>query len=139
MQKVNWLIEKNICDRNDEFLAELSKQGYFYQEVSYLNFLSEGANKFFPDDECVLFRGTLNLGRNILKTSWIPGAYMDDRNLRCSTYYTYFGNYLLNKKYFLITLGELIRRKNEILEYFDSDGDLFIRPDSNLKPFEYFK
>ena len=79
--------------------------------------------------------GTLNLGRDILRTAWIPGAYMDEKHLRCSNYYTYFGQYLLNNKYFILSLGELVRRKTEILSYFKSEGDLFIRPDSNMKSF----
>lgn len=60
---------------------------------------------------------------------------MDEKNLRCTTYYAHFGQYLLNKKYFILPLGELIRRKEEILEYFQSSGELFIRPDSNMKLF----
>jgi hypothetical protein len=42
---------------------------------------------------------------------------------------------LLNNKYFIFSLGELLRTKTEIMEYFKSDGDLFIRPDSNMKSF----
>ncbi|BCL36539.1 ATP-grasp domain-containing protein [Nostoc sp. MS1] len=135
MTKVNWLIERYIFDADEQILEELKRQGYFYKEIKYLTFHPKDAHQYFPDNDCVLFRGTLNLGRNILRTSWVPGAYLDERNLRCSTYYTYFGQYLLNKKYFLLTLGELIRRQEEILEYFGSDGDLFIRPDSNMKSF----
>ncbi|RUR84257.1 ATP-grasp domain-containing protein [Chlorogloeopsis fritschii PCC 9212] len=135
MKKVNWLIEKNIIDAEEQFLEELRRQGYIYKETKYLHFRPQEANKYFPDHDCVLFRGTLNLGRDILKTSWIPGAYMDERNLRCSTYYTYFGQYLLNNKYFILSLGELIRRREEILEYFKSKGELFVRPDSNMKSF----
>ncbi|OKH51708.1 hypothetical protein NIES2101_17310 [Calothrix sp. HK-06] len=93
------------------------------------------ANAFYSDDDCVIFKGTLNLGRNVLKTSWIPGAYLDEKNLRCSTYYNYFGKFLLNNKYFFLSLGELIRRKDEIIQYLNSDGEVFIRPDSNMKPF----
>jgi len=135
MKKVNWLIEQNIYDRETQFLAELQKQKYIYQETKYLNFRPEAAHQYFPPDDCVLFMGTLNLGRDILRTSWIPGAYMDEKNLRCSSYYTYFGQYLLNNKYFIFSLGELLRRKTEIMEYFKSEGDLFIRPDSNMKSF----
>ncbi|MEG3883728.1 ATP-grasp domain-containing protein [Microcoleus sp. herbarium19] len=135
MKKVNWLIEQNIYDRESELLAELQKQGYIYKQTKYLNFRSESAHQYFPPDDCVLFRGTLNLGRDILRSAWIPGAYMDEKHLRCSSYYTYFGQYLLNNKYFLLSLGELVRRKTEILEYFKSDGELFVRPDSNMKSF----
>jgi hypothetical protein len=49
MQKVNWLIEKDICDRNDEFLAELAKQGYFYKEV----IIEAGAKAAGEDYEAV--------------------------------------------------------------------------------------
>ena len=135
MKKVNWLIEQYIYDRESELLAELQKQGYIYKQTKYLNFRSEAAHQYFPPDDCVLFMGTLNLGRDILRTAWIPGAYMDEKHLRCSNYYTYFGQYLLNNKYFILSLGELVRRKTEILEYFKSEVDLFIRPDSNMKSF----
>jgi hypothetical protein len=135
MKKVNWLLEKDVSDSHEQFIEELKNQGYTYKETSYLKFHPREANKYFPDHDCVLFRGTFNLGRDILRTSWIPGAYMDEKNLRCSTYYTYFGQYLLNNKYFILSLGELIRRREEILEYFKSEGDLFVKPDSNIKPF----
>ena len=135
MKPVKWLIEKDISDVEEQFIGELQKQGYTYKEIKYLNFRPEAANQYFPDHDCVLFKGTLNLGRDILRTSWIPGAYMDEKNLRCSTYYTYFGQYLLNNKYFILSLGELVRRRAEILECFTSDGDLFVRPDSNMKSF----
>ena len=104
----------------------MQKQRYIYQETKYLNFHPKAAHQYFPPDDCVLFMGTLNLGRDILRASWIPGAYMDEKTLRCSSYYTCFGHYLLNNKYFLISLGELLRRKIEIMEYFKSDGDLFV-------------
>lgn len=135
MVKVNWLIEQDIFDRYQEFIDTLQRHGYSYKETSYLKYISSSTNTFFVDDDCVIFRGTLNLGRNVLKTSWIPGAYLDEKNLRCFTYYNYFGKYLLNNKYFFLSLSELIRRKDEILEYFKSDGEVFIRPDSNMKPF----
>jgi hypothetical protein len=135
MKKVNWSIEQNIYDRETEFLAQLQKQRYIYQKTKYLNFNPKAAHQYFPPDDCVLFMGTLNFGRDILRTSWLPGAYMDEKNLRCSSYYTYFGQELLNNKYFLLSLGELLRRKTEIMEYFKSDGALLSRPDSNMKSF----
>ena len=134
-QRVNWLIERNIFDREEEFVEALEKQNYAYKEVRYLNFRPTEASRYFPEDDCVLFRGTLNLGRDILRTAWIPGAYMTEKNLRCTSYYTYFGPYLLNNQYFILPLRELVRRRTEILDYFDSGGELFIRPDSNMKLF----
>ena len=82
MKKVNWLIEQIIYDRETEFLAQLQKQGYIYQQTKYLNFRPEAAHQYFPPDDWVLFMGTLNFGRDILRSSWIPRAYMDEKNLR---------------------------------------------------------
>jgi ATP-grasp domain, R2K clade family 2 len=135
MIKVNWLVEEDIFDRHQEFIEVLYQHGYPYQQTTYLKCISTVASAYYKDEDCVIFRGTLSLGRNILKTPWIPGAYLDEKNLRCSTYYNYFGKYLLNNKYFYLSLKELIRRKEEILAYFSSDGEIFIRPDSNMKPF----
>ncbi|MEL6602654.1 MAG: ATP-grasp domain-containing protein [Cyanobacteria bacterium J06614_10] len=60
---------------------------------------------------------------------------MHERNLSCTTYYAHFGQHLLNNQYFILPLGELIRRRTEILDYFQSSGELFIRPNSNMKLF----
>jgi hypothetical protein len=47
MKKVNWLIEQNIYDRETEFLAELQKQGYIYQQTKYLNFHPKAPHQYF--------------------------------------------------------------------------------------------
>ena len=135
MTAVNWLIERGIFDADEQFLTALKKHNCCYKEVRYIDFRPQEAKRYFPDHDCVLFRGTLGLGRDILRTSWIPGAYMHERNLSCTTYYAHFGQHLLNNQYFILPLGELIRRRTEILDYFQSSGELFIRPNSNMKLF----
>jgi hypothetical protein len=57
VKKVNWLLEKDIYDREQQFLEELQKQGYIYKETKYLNFRPEAAHQYFPPDDCVLFTG----------------------------------------------------------------------------------
>ncbi|MEL7071476.1 MAG: ATP-grasp domain-containing protein [Cyanobacteria bacterium J06581_3] len=134
MKAVSWLIETGVFE-DDALISELEKQNCPYKAVKYLDFQPKTASQYFPDHDCVLFRGSLGLGRDILRTTWIPGAYMDQKNLSCTTYYAHFGEYLLNNRYFVLPLAELIRRRVEILDYFGSDGELFIRPDSNMKLF----
>ena len=135
MAKVNWLIERQIFDEDETFIYALKRHHYDYKEIRYLDFRLAETDKYFPAHDCVLFRGTLNLGRDILRTAWVPGSYMHEKNLRCTTYYAYFGQHLLNNKYFVLPLSELIRRRQEILDYFSSKDELFIRPDSNMKSF----
>ena len=134
MKAVSWLIERGVFE-DDALISELKKQNCPYKEVKYLDFQPRTASQYFPDHDCVLFRGSLGLGRDILRTTWIPGAYMDQQNLSCTTYYAHFGEYLLNNRYFVLPLAELVRRRVEILDYFEVDRELFIRPDSNMKLF----
>ncbi|MEL6938957.1 MAG: ATP-grasp domain-containing protein [Cyanobacteria bacterium J06598_1] len=135
MKTVSWLIEQGIFDADAAFIAELKRHSCPYKTVKYLEFQPRTASDYFPDHDCVLFRGSLALGRDMLRTTWVPGVYMDQKNLSCTNYYAHFGKYLLNDRYFILPLAELIRRRREILDYFDSNGELFIRPDSNMKLF----
>jgi len=135
MKAVSWLIERDVFDADEAFLTELKRQNCSYKAVKYLDFQPRSASEYFPDHDCVLFRGSLGLGRDMLRTTWVPGAYMDQQNLSCTVYYAHYGEYLLNNQYFILPLAELIRRREEILSYFGSAGDLFIRPDSNMKLF----
>lgn len=135
MKAVSWLIERDVFDRDEAFIVELERQNCPHKAVKYLDFQPRTASLYFPDHDCVVFRGSLGLGRDVLRTTWIPGAYMHQQNLSCTTYYAHFGEHLLNDRYFILPIAELIRRRAEILNYFGSKGDLFIRPDSNMKLF----
>ncbi len=79
MTTVNWLLERNIFDEDEQFVETLKKHNYPYKNIKYLDFDPRRSHSHYPDHACVLFKGTLNLGRNILRTSWIPGAYMNGK------------------------------------------------------------
>jgi hypothetical protein len=49
-------------------------------------------------DAFVLFMGTITLLSHI-RANWLPGGWCSFRCLACSTYYAYFGPYLLNREY----------------------------------------
>lgn len=133
---INWLLEKYIFDRDDELIAEIKRQGHQYKVVDYLKFQPQKTADYFAPDNCVLFRGSLNLGREILRTCpWTPGAYMDEQALNCLNYYTYLGQYLLNQRYMILPLAELMRQKWDVLNYLEVGESVFIRPVSNMKKF----
>lgn len=133
---INWLLEKYIFDRDDELIAEIKRQGHQYKVVDYLKFQPQKTADYFAADDCVLFRGSLNLGREILRTCpWTPGAYMDEQALNCLNYYTYMGQYLLNQRYMIMPLAELMRQKWDVLNYLEVGESVFIRPISNMKKF----
>ena len=136
--KVKWFIEDYNHDSSlKPLMDEIENQG-----MDCLHFKWETWNNpkplfsEFSDDECVIFYGTLNLGREIQKSvPWIPGVYCNFKNLCCHTYYSYWAKYLLNQDYMMIPMLEILRNRDYIYNnYGDLKENIFIRPDSGAKP-----
>lgn len=66
---------------------------------------------------------------------WLPGGWCSFDRLRCSTYYAFFGPFLLNGKYTLLPVVEAIRQADRLFEVHGKDGRVFIRPDAVWKTF----
>ena len=134
--KAKWLLQNNIFDDNfDKFITELESQGIEYKTVKYIPFESGEYNQF-PDNDCVVFYGSLNLANQLRKQKpWIPGTYYDLDNFKCSVYYNYFGKYLVNDFYMFMPLKEMIRLKNHHDFCYSFGSTIFIRPDSGFKEF----
>jgi hypothetical protein len=134
--KVKWLIEN--YDRDISILnlkKEIEKQGMEVKMCDYHPF-SSGAYDQYKDEDCVVFYGTLNLGRQLQRQKvWVPGVYCNFKNLCCLTYFSYFGKYLLNKDYTMLPMLEIQRRRDEIFDKYGVDNCIFIRPDSGAKTF----
>jgi hypothetical protein len=66
-----------------------------------------------------------------------PFAWCDWDILRCQHYYSYYGEWLLQKDYSFMPMSELKRLKKQIFSdhRLSSDKNLFIRPDGNDKCF----
>jgi len=134
--KVKWLIEDYEHDSSLEpLMAQIKKQGMELEVVKYEPWESGTFNQF-EDEDCVVFYGTLNLGRQLQREKkWIPGVYCNFKNLCCKTYYSYWGKYLFNQDYIMLPMLEIKRRREEIFEQFGIDDTIWIRPDSGAKAF----
>jgi hypothetical protein len=142
--KVTWVIERHIFEEEQELalIAEVKKQGGLFKLIDPLakhNFPWE-THGWELENEPVVFRGSLNIGVKARQQAWYPGVIMDKRNFNCSTYYTYWGQWVLNKNYWMMPLAELLRKVDFIKEYLQEFTDwysdkAFIRPDSGLKQF----
>jgi hypothetical protein len=136
-----WLIEANVDGLPTEPLqAEIRRQGMTARVVKYLPILPVpkeiGGGESLPLDACVIFRGTLPLMRCIQAARrWQPGGWCNFRNLACSTYYAYFGPYLLNREYSLLPCAEALRLTDRLFKRHAIDARVFIRPDSVDKSF----
>lgn len=90
----------------------------------------------FDNNDCVVMYGSFGMARYLLKNhAWVPGVWFDTDSLACHTYYSHFGEYLLQEHYAMMPLSEIRRQKHWIFDTFALDGGLFIRPDSQLKRF----
>lgn len=138
---VHWVYEKGIFDTDKEFEETLRRHGNLITFVDYLSFNADHidyvkVNKYGP--EPVMYRGSLNLARSIRReTNWVPGTYLNEKQLDCTFYYAKYGPYMLNREYMIMPLSEVVRQKEFIFDSFYRGGEapLFIRPTSNMKRF----
>jgi hypothetical protein len=88
------------------------------------------------NEACVIVYGSINAAMYIQrKKPWIPGVWCDFKELRCSTYLSYWGKYSLQQNYTFMPLAEVYRKKEWIYRVFGNEGLVFIRPDDNAKSF----
>tara|TARA_Y100000310_G_C20695203_1_gene825186 strand:- start:2568 stop:3449 length:882 start_codon:yes stop_codon:yes gene_type:complete len=136
MTKVKWVIEDYEHDSSlQPLMDEIEAQGMEYKVPKYVPWRG-GTYDVYPNEDCVVFYGTLNLGYQLQKEKgWVPGVYCNRQNFCCVTYYSYWAQYLLNHDYIILPLLEIKRRENFVFDMFGIDNCVFIRPDSGAKTF----
>ena len=130
---IKWIIEKSNIDKSYLELAnEVKLQGMdstileYKQNINYNNY-------FDTIKDCVVFQGGMFFALHLLKNyKCIPCAWLTLENYKCSTYYSYLGKYLLNEKYIIMPIGDIVRNVNTL---FNNSKGLFIRPNTGLKLF----
>lgn len=136
-----WLIEANVQGLPSEQLqAAIRRCGLPFRIVKpFLHSAPPhdilGAEDI-PPDARIVFTGTLPLMKYIQQhRRWIPGGWCTFDNFDCSTYYSYFGDYLLNRHYTMLPIAEAMRLHRGLISAFGDDGKVFVRPDSVDKSF----
>jgi hypothetical protein len=143
---VNWIIEDGIFDAAIKPLeTEIRLQGHSVKVIDYLGGYAN-YEQFFPEDECILFYGSLKAASRILGNKihrgfpWVPGIIGTMPNYHCTSYFAHLGQWLLNSNYCILPLAELSRRikspDEKIIQLLlNEESKLFVRPNSPLKPF----
>ena len=131
-----WLLEKEVFEESEDMIKEIHSQGMEAHCISSLDPFSE---KLIDNqiESCIIVRGSLNLVRQLQREQpqWIPGGWCNLDNFKCSKYFTYYGEHLINKDYTMMPLQEVLRQKDLVLKTFGKDGKIFVRPDSGFKYF----
>src|SRR5262245_34673233 len=129
-----WLIEAGVYGREaDPLLSEIQQQGMAAVVVPFRTLQKEkdiiAGGRIVAEGDCVLAYGTYPFARQIqLHRRWTPGAWCDNDNLDCRTYYSHFGKFLLNQRYTILPAVEAIRERDRLYEEFGPDDELFARP-----------
>lgn len=137
MKKVKWVIDKNMFeDYEDRLVEAINKSGanvFFYDDLKDIT-IQRFMDMRFTDEDVVIFHGSLQHGRRVLKTKYYPGIYLTLENYECYRYYGYFGEYLLNSNYLMMGLNDVLRNKPRIFGRFGTET-IFIRPSDGYKSF----
>ncbi len=135
--KPKWLIQTNMDGVDTKsMIAAVKNQGMGVYGIEYDLGKRIDFGKLYDttiSNDCVICYGDISfIGQIRRKSAFVPGAYCNFENMKCSIYYAYFGEFLLNKDYIILPLGDLPRRLGSIVYPYRT---FFIRPDSGTKPF----
>lgn len=146
--KITWLIENFVKEPSYTELTEaVKKAGYNLLEIKgdYKKEMLASLNHFYAggsvghNKKCVIFNGSIEMAKLIRKdlgNHCQPVVYSNFEKYKCSNYYSYFGQYLFNDFYCLMSLEELGRQRWFVYGAFGKEALIFIRPDSGDKPFQ---
>lgn len=136
---INWIVEKYMFEEYEEKLVQTIKNSgnncFLVDDTDWrFDFDRDIKSKYKPD-ECVLFYGSLQRGRQMLRdTAFIPGVFLTVENYECYKYYGYYGDNLVNSDYLIFGLNDIKRNKEKIFNYFKTSS-IFIRPSNGYKTF----
>lgn len=136
---ITWIVEKDVFnDETTKKLIDCVKKDGNNLILTDCQFMTDKNIKNIPKDSCTIIYGSLNLMQYLSKNNpknICPLYWYDNKNFDCQTYYSYWGEYLLQKEYAFYTWSELKRLYENIFYNFSSYDELFIRPSNNLKTF----
>lgn len=90
----------------------------------------------FADSALVLFHGSLgNAQRITSQLDWQPGAFCATQEFHCSAWYERAKSWLLHHQWVMTNVEQLVAAPQEIAGHLATDDQVFVRPDSPLKPF----
>lgn len=133
---MRWLLERDVFGEGEHPLMAAARRAGHAVTSWRDDWWSSGRLPVF-DDEQVVFHGSLgNAARIAALGRWSPGAFCDVERLRCSAWSTAAERWRLNERYVATTVRELCERPKDVVGMLGEDvREVFVRPDSPLKPF----
>jgi len=138
--KVLWMVETGIDEEAEgRLLASLEVRDdasvYSHDSLPFIDEDGSGLRGWEPEGP-VVYHGSFQGARWVQQnTDWTPGVLANHPAFRCHYYYPFFHEYLLNQRHVMLPFGTFLQRKDDLFEWVGKGGRIFVRPDSNEKPF----
>lgn len=127
---IHWILESHVLPNLHQNLRDAAeKHGH---RVSDWN---DDWSFRWPNfsEQFVLFHGSLGVANEINQNSpWKPGSFCNLAAFHCSTYYPLVESTLIHQSWQATTVEEFTNHPDK---FYGDAGELFVRPDSPLKPF----
>jgi len=131
---MKWLLEPEIFGDDGLPLIDALKALNVPHTISKFGTSYESYIENFGDGPG-MFHGSLQFGKLIKSKSKNISVYCTLPKYECTYYYPRFGDFLLNKDYVMLPIGDLKRRFRFFSNLLGLDNEVFIRPNSGYKTF----
>ena len=89
-----------------------------------------------PDGERALFHGSLgNAHRIRAERPWTPGSFCATERFCCQVWYGAASRWLVHRSWVVCSAAHLVAAPGPLLDEIGAGDEVFVRPDSPLKPF----
>lgn len=135
---VKWIVEDFNEDTGFDSLAkEIMNQGMDCQIINTKDNIKVDLGRYSKDD-CIMVQSSFEFADGISKVKdFLPFRFFTPKNYKCTSYYKYYGDFLFNSDYVLMTRSEVKRNIDFLVRILGEKetGRIFIRPDSGMKSF----
>ena len=134
MSRVTWILEAEVFPQSHSAMCDAVRAA----QCELLIWNDDWLSGDRPDlnDRSVVFHGSLGNASTIRSSfTWKPGAFCETERFACSAWYEQAKNFLLYKHWRILPANELISSSHAIAASLGATDQVFVRPDSPLKPF----
>lgn len=135
MSRVTWVLEKEVYPQSHSLMCNAVLAAQCDLRLWSDDWLIDGLRPHL-EGKLVVFHGSLGNASEIRrKFPWTPGAYCSTERFHCSSWYASAGDFLLHHRWRILTMNELVTSPRSVAASLGAGDELFVRPDSPLKPF----
>lgn len=135
LNQITWVLEDEVFADSRSGLKRAA-ESLGHATISWRDEWWNGSRWPRLEGRPVLFHGSLgNAARIRAEVGWRPGSFCNVPAFCCSTWYPRAAAWLLNSKWKLLSARDFVGNSSSVLDELGCGMEVFVRPDSPLKPF----